>query len=106
MANPEIVAKLGEPVEAWNAWRVKSHRPLDLSGADLRNMRLGEGRSGAFLDLQGAQLDHADLTGATLSFVDLAGANLKGAQLTDARVELANLGSCDLSGAHLLRSRI
>ncbi len=56
MANEELVARLKQGAQAWNAWRTE-HReaPVDLSGAGLRG-----------LDLAGADLGGADLTGADL----------------------------------------
>ena len=81
MANPEHLAKLKEGVMAWNAWRAENEEVrVDLSGADLTEANL----TGA--DLTGADLTEANLTGA-----DLRGANLTGARLKEAILSGANL---------------
>ena len=81
---------------------------IDLRGADLRDAYLsGADLRGANLrdaDLRGAYLRDADLRGADLRDADLrgaylSGANLRGADLGDADLRAADLIGADLSGA-------
>jgi len=73
---------------------------VDLSGAHLFDANLtGATFVGANLrgvDLSGADLSHANLTGATF-----VGANLRGAILTGANLQGANLNRADLTRADL-----
>ena len=52
-------------------------------------------------DLEGANLEYANLKGANLEYANLKGANLKGANLEDANLEGANLECANLEGANL-----
>ena len=105
------VARLRQGVDAWNDWRT-SHPALspDLRAADLQgaNLNLAD-LSGADLrkaDLRNAQLDTADLRGARLEEADfryaiLMNANLRGADLRRANLRFANLLDADISDADL-----
>ena len=84
----------------------KLHNPIiNLVGADLRHADL----SGALLsyadlsiaDLSGADLSYADLHHAVLIGAHLAGADLRYAHLESARLALADLRHADLRDAHL-----
>jgi len=87
---------LDQGVEAWNRWRHENPevRPR-LAGIDLNEQ-----------DLQMAQLQGADLTGASLFDADLSkanldGASLRGAHLFEADLRQARLVDADLHGANL-----
>jgi len=67
----------------------------NLQKADLRSVKL----QGA--DLYLANLQEAILWGANLREADVAGANLRGASLEAAKLQRAFLGGADLQGAHL-----
>jgi hypothetical protein len=91
-------------------WAIKSGAYLNLRGADLRGAYLrGAYLSGAYLsgaDLRGADLRGADLSGAYLRGADLSGAYLSGAYLSGADLRGADLSGAylrgaDLRGAHL-----
>lgn len=89
----------------------------DFSGVDLRGANLsGVSRrfdiyaydepylQGITSDLSGINLSGADLTEAYLSGVNLAGANLSHANLTRASLSKSNLTNTDLSGANLTKA--
>lgn len=90
------VSALRKGVSAWNEWR-RNHPEVqpDLSGADLRGIRLcgGDHDAAHYMALQdeGQPLSEVRRDGA-----DLRGVILRGANLID-----ANLFYCDLSGADL-----
>jgi hypothetical protein len=67
----------------------------DLSHADLRNAYLKDA------DLSGANLSHANLSGAYLRDAYLIGTNLRDAELRDADLSDANLSGADLRDAKL-----
>jgi hypothetical protein len=100
MANPEHVRALLN-----GAWRLDSRLRPDLSGANLFHADL----SGAYLagaNLENAGLSEANLRGAYLSKaylsgVDLSGANLREAHLFGANLHGANLRQADLREANL-----
>src|SRR3546814_18983070 len=97
MANDELVARLGQGVEAWNAWRRRDRAaPADLSGAALRALNLTK------VDLAGADLRGADLRGTILTEAKLVEACLHGANLFKAVLEGADLRNADLRGAQFL----
>src|SRR3546814_5027685 len=97
MANDELVARLGQGVEAWNAWRRRDRAaPADLSGAALRALNLTK------VDLAGADLRGADLRGTILTEAKLGEACLDGANLFKAVLEGADLRNADLRGAQFL----
>jgi uncharacterized protein YjbI with pentapeptide repeats len=102
MANMEQLVMLRQGVYVWNNWRREHSQTeeVDLSGADLWEANL----SGA--DLSGADLSRANLSGADLSRADLreaylSGANLREANLREANLSRADLRETDLSGAYL-----
>ena len=70
----------------------------ELEGADLTGVRL------AGCSLRGANLAGADLQGAVLDGADLFGAALPGANLALASLAGANLRGCDLEGAVLIKA--
>jgi uncharacterized protein YjbI with pentapeptide repeats len=55
-------------------------------------------------DLRGVNLSNANLTGADLEKADLSDANLSGANLTNADLEEANLTGANLQNANLTRA--
>ncbi|PKV82853.1 pentapeptide repeat-containing protein [Streptomyces sp. TLI_146] len=92
--------------EAWHlgpAYRITG--PLNLKGADLSDADL----SGAVLrradlrdtNMRGANMHHADLEDALLDGADLLDADLSGAVLRHALMNRADLSGADLSGADL-----
>jgi uncharacterized protein YjbI with pentapeptide repeats len=95
MANEEYLKILKEGPESWNEWRWRNRDVgvPDLSGADLRGMRL------AWANLFGVDLFKADLRDANLEDADMRGARLHQANLTR-----AHLGGADLSIANLLEA--
>ena len=78
--------------------------PPDVSQALTVLGRLGVKGRELRIDLSGAVLIGADLTGARLPRVHLAGARLDGANLTEAHLPSANLTGVDLRGARLSRA--
>lgn len=99
--DPDQLAKLKEGVEAWNAWREENpDAEIDLRGADLGRANL----SGA--DLEDADLYGAYLLEANLSGADLGYSNLSGAILSNSNLSGADLGRADLSGAYLWEANI
>jgi uncharacterized protein YjbI with pentapeptide repeats len=88
-----------------NEDRDLKHAILNLSGADLSEANLsGANLSGVELseaNLSGANLSRADLSEADLSFDNLSGANLSGADLSETDLSGANLSGADLSEAKL-----
>src|SRR4051794_18816501 len=87
MANPEHIALLRKGVAEWNAWREQNS---SLQAPDLRDAE------GAELELPGA-----NLRGALLSGASLPGANLYSADLRGADIRRANLSGTDLRKADL-----
>jgi hypothetical protein len=63
-----------------------------------RLLRTGECK---YCDLEGADLQNANLRDAELQHADLSGANLEGANLRDADLDHANLKKANLAGANL-----
>jgi uncharacterized protein YjbI with pentapeptide repeats len=111
MANPEHLALIQRGTAIWNGWRTKNPRLFpDLNGADLEKADLSElnlswvDLKNAYLidaNLSGANLNGADLRQANLGGVDLRKANLRGADLAD-----AELGGADISGADLRKANL
>jgi uncharacterized protein YjbI with pentapeptide repeats len=113
--------RLLESVEEWNRWRREnpSIKPqlnrVDLTGAELEGANLERADLSGTI-LVGANLNSANLEQADLSGAILAGANLKFAKLeramlikvdlTGAELEGANLASADLSGAILVGANL
>lgn len=71
-----------EQIDRFNA-EVKAGATVDLSDADLRNVRL-----------QGADLRHANLRGAYLRGANMRGCDLSDADLTGASIHEAHIGGC------------
>jgi uncharacterized protein YjbI with pentapeptide repeats len=111
MANEDHLALLQQGTPIWNDWRTKNPRLFpDLNGADLEKADLSElnlswvDLKNAYLidaNLSGANLNGADLRQANLGGVDLRKANLRGADLAD-----AELGGADISGADLRKANL
>jgi uncharacterized protein YjbI with pentapeptide repeats len=114
MANQEHLDRVKQGTDVWNSWR-KQHSGalLDLRGANLFQASL----SGADLreanlsradlfraNLFQASLSRADLREANLSGTDLRGANLSNANLNNANLRGANLFQASLSGANINRA--
>src|SRR6266567_3849792 len=106
MADQQQLDVLRQGVTALNIWR-EQHRGihLNLSGADLRAAHLsGANLSHANLitaDLRGADLRAANLNEALLSGANLSGAYFIGADLSFANLKEAILSHANLSGAIL-----
>lgn len=100
MANEEHVALLKSGVEAWNRWREANPdvRP-DLSEAKLSTRRHP-------LDLRGINLRGADVSEACLSGADLRDADLRKTLFKDANLTGANLGGADLRDAFLITANL
>jgi hypothetical protein len=74
---------------------------LTVIGRRSKKMREREERKGWWVNLSGADLSRATLSGATLSHADLSGADLSHAELTGATLFGATLIDADLSHAEL-----
>ena len=72
----------------------------NLEGADLNSANLG------FANLRGANLRNADLNSVNLGFANLRGANLGFANLRDANLRGANLRDANLRGANLSSAKL
>src|SRR5579859_7334705 len=83
MADQQHLKRLKQP-HVWNRWR-------------LENL-------GSWVDLSGANLDRAHLSGANLGDADLRKAHLSGAILVEADLREAILHEADLNGANLERA--
>lgn len=101
MADQEQLAILQQGVEEWNRWR-RQHSAIhpDLNGTDLNGANLKD------IDLRGANLRSADLSGANLiraalSGASLSSANLIRADLRDAKLTHTYLRDANLNGAYL-----
>ena len=77
-----------------------------LSGADLGGVNLTLGHSEHQVDLRGADLSRANLSGAHLFNIDLRGSNLLKADCTQANLNRANLGDANLLGAVMENTRL
>ncbi len=94
MANTEHVEIVKQGKSAIDAWRAKNPGTrLDLSGADLSAANL----SGA--DLSGADLSRANLGGANLIRADLSEGSLSGANLSEAHLWFADLRRTNLDNS-------
>jgi hypothetical protein len=89
----DLLAKLAQGSEIWNAWRQTNQSAMDLRGAKLRKARLSRA------DLSGINLTEVDFDGALLF-----GANLRNANLQGARFYVANLSGADIRRADLTKS--
>jgi uncharacterized protein YjbI with pentapeptide repeats len=90
VANENHIRRLKQGVDAWNTWRSEHYADVDLSGAELNRANL------TGVDLRGANLAYVDLSvaslnGANLSRADLTGANLNGTFLTRTDLTYARL---------------
>jgi uncharacterized protein YjbI with pentapeptide repeats len=100
---PEAASLEADASKTLRAAIVASHEAkesfagLDLTGADLRGIRL-EGADFKGAMLEGVNLADADLRGVDFTGAVLARANLTGADLTGANLEGANLGAAKLCG--------
>jgi uncharacterized protein YjbI with pentapeptide repeats len=88
-----------EGVKAWNNWREKNRKSLELREIDLAGMHLAgmhlAGVNFSNVNLSGANLTGANLTGANLTGANLTGANLIATQVLDTNFEKALLtGAC------------
>jgi uncharacterized protein YjbI with pentapeptide repeats len=101
MANEEHLARLGQGIEVWNAWR-KAERSIspDLARADLSGRKLG-GANFIQTDLDWAVLVQTDLSRADLRRAKLSCTNFNGAKLNLAHFGAADLSAADLRGASL-----
>jgi hypothetical protein len=122
MADPQLIELLKQGAKAWNSARAQGKVPQhpDLSGADLRRVRL------IGIDFDEADLSNADLTGAMLPYASLKGAtarnallsgavlagatandaDFRGAVLTDADLADSTFDGADLTGADLRRAKV
>jgi hypothetical protein len=92
MADDEHVAMLKQGVAAWNAWRNENPGiSPDLSGADLKNVRLCVANLGG---RELTEVNEADFIGADLRGADLRGAILRGANLSTEADLSAYLKAC------------
>lgn len=108
MSNPEHIAKLLQGPDAWNAWRKAAPEIIPDLSDSLLTVSSGMPPSvfNGPLDLGGANLNAADLSGMALTTVNLHGADLSHANLCDTTLidsdlTLANLSHADLRGALL-----
>ena len=101
MANPAHVALAKRGAGAVGRYRAGSQwirRQLDLSGAMLSRAKL----TGA--DFAHDNLSRIDLTGADIHLSEFAGANLRGAHLFRANASRSDLREANLTGASLVRA--
>jgi hypothetical protein len=104
VADEELVRRLREGTESWNAWRrqrTEAGDPmfstLDKADPALTTFDTAKRRP----DLSGA-----DLTGAELDKVNLSGVNLAGARFDEASLDRADLHGADLRGAVFTRAKL
>jgi hypothetical protein len=101
MANQEQLDILKQGVKFWNQWRKENPGvQIDLSYAELNNANLNH------IDFSGARLYEVNLKRSSLIGVDFGGANLSHARLQetlllDARIQSANLRDARLRSANL-----
>jgi hypothetical protein len=114
MANPDHVERIKAGVSQWNSWRSgHSGVIVDLSGASLIGADLGGANLGwtHFLSADYFDVDDAGHPvrtaeiGVDLSGADLTAANLSGADLSQADLRHANLNGADLGSAELHSAR-
>ena len=111
--NKEHVEWLKEGVEKWNARREKDSFTPDLEDADIYGefnesrgfRRFRHSGPDELVDLKGINLQGANLKDADLSGVDFICANLQGADLTDARCSYADFTNAHLQCADLTGAR-
>ncbi len=101
MANPEHVEIVMEGADAIAEWReMNPNEMLDLEGADLRHAELVEA------DLSRARLARADLSELKLFGTDLREANLRGAKFWYSTLEVADLRRADLGEVTLAGTQL
>ncbi len=79
---------------------------ISLLGVNLSKSYLHHRIYGKILDLEGAQLQGANLRGARLQGANLSNARLQGADLREAELQGANLWSAQLQGANLAGAQL
>jgi uncharacterized protein YjbI with pentapeptide repeats len=99
VADEELVTIIRQGVPTWNEWRSIQplERPLDLRGAKLGGADLTGANLRAPVNLSGAIFRRANLSGADLSGADLSGADLSNAYLFGAYLHDADLRAAILS---------
>lgn len=97
----ELIAKLKEGVDMWNAWRAQhpETRP-DLSGTNIK-YETGVKDDLRKIDFSRTDLSNCSLFQLDLREADLAEATLTNSNLTSSNLSAANLFRCDLTGASL-----
>lgn len=88
-ASVEALAALTRSVDAWNHFRLLTTGPIDLTLASLQGKDL-RGRSFAFCDLSGSELDEANLDRCSFDTTTLKNASLRNASMV----------SCKFSGVN------
>ena len=103
MSNTDHLSKLFQGPAAWNEWRANNPEIVpDLRDAALTaSAGFPASACDARLDLSGALLKRADLTGSILSGANLASADLREANLLEARLAGADLSFANLTNARL-----
>lgn len=105
MANPAHEALLRQGVEEWNDWRAQNGSVTpDLTGLRMPAAKL-DGIDLSHARLKGATLIRAKLNGADLRHADLRNAMLHEIVLNDADLFRANLENAVLASAKLRRAR-
>lgn len=105
MANPAHEALLRQGVEEWNDWRAQNGSVTpDLTGLSMPAVKL-DGIDLSHARLKGATLIRAKLNGADLRHADLRNAMLHEIVLNDADLFRANLENAVLASAKLRRAR-
>ena len=106
MTNPAHEALLRQGVEEWNDWRAQNGSVTpDLAGMSMPAARL-DGIDLSHARLKGATLIRANLNGADLRHADLRNAKLHEIVLNDADLFRANLENAVLASAKLRRARL
>jgi uncharacterized protein YjbI with pentapeptide repeats len=95
---PEDLGAALEQHATWLASHKSAGACLDLEGVDLEAAQLA-GKDLRLAKLARANLRHADLSGAILIAADLSGANLSYATVNDAELQHSNLSGANLEGA-------
>jgi uncharacterized protein YjbI with pentapeptide repeats len=106
MADEQLLERLLQGAESWNAWRLKcSQPPIDLRDAQQRGFGLTMSDLGQ-IGLREFDFARIDLCKANLRSADLSGADLSGADFREANLREANLTGSDLSGADFWRANL
>ena len=106
MAHPRHLAMLRRGVQVWNKWRENNPdvKP-ELNGVNLEHANL-IGFNFYNADLAGAKLIGAKLAAASLSGAKLSGANLTDANLTNSNLTEANLTYANLTDANFTSANL